>query len=181
MKQLSVQQVPPRNIIVWRQLLPHQPRINRVHQHQHPLRHLPDRLGRVVQCAHPELGERAARQAALLVCRDAVVDYQLLDHLRSAERETRVGAAAHGAAQVDGDDVQVSVECLKMKIFSENPERKQDKKCSYLTVLQSAIVRIVCTAMWCIRALVSPDFVRSSGKILSTLRDTSAGETLINQ
>lgn len=51
---------------------------------------------------------------------------------------------------------------------------------SYLTSLQSARLRIVCTAMLCMRGVVSPDFSSNSGSNLSKLRDTSADDTLKN-
>jgi len=48
----------------------------------------------------------------------------------------------------------------------------------YLTSRQSAILRIVWTAMLCILGVGSPDLDRSSGSRRSTLRATSAGVTL---
>jgi hypothetical protein len=48
----------------------------------------------------------------------------------------------------------------------------------YLTSRQSAILRIVWTAMLCILGVGSPDLDRSSGSRRSTLRATSAAVTL---
>lgn len=50
--------------------------------------------------------------------------------------------------------------------------------CNSRTHLQSAILRIVCTAMLCILGVVSPDFVKSSGSKRSTLLATSVEDTL---
>ena len=50
--------------------------------------------------------------------------------------------------------------------------------CKSLTHLQSAMLKIVWIAILCIRGVVSPDFVKSSGSKRSTLRAISAGDTL---
>jgi hypothetical protein len=50
--------------------------------------------------------------------------------------------------------------------------------CNSRTHLQSAMLRIVCTAILCILGEVSPDFVRSSGSKRSTLLAISAEDTL---
>lgn len=85
-KQLPVEQIPARDIIVRWELFAYQPRVHLVHQQQHPLGDLSHRLGRMVNAGAAGLRERSAGEPALLVVRDALAQDELLQHLHAAQR-----------------------------------------------------------------------------------------------
>lgn len=66
-EELPIEQVPPGDVVVGRELLAHQPGVDPVDEDEDPLGHLAHGLGRVMEARGAELRQSATRQPAATV------------------------------------------------------------------------------------------------------------------